>query len=198
MINAHGIASATRRIISGFTTAPVGLFGVTNISALQSLANEQQYIHFVDPPGEISDLFRSYRRQTIWLTLISYGVVLLLLLMRYGIIGGLLVMAPPAIAAIVSLGTLGWLGEPINLFNVMAMLLVLGIGIDYSIFFRETGTDNPSTLLAIALSSITTLLAFGLLTLSETTAIHSFGLTILIGICAAFILSPVAGWKIRR
>jgi predicted exporter len=199
---ADPVSKPYRHLWLGRTTRGVigviGLFGVTNISALQSLANEQQYIHFVDPPGEISDLFRSYRRQTIWLTLISYGVVLLLLLMRYGIIGGLLVMAPPAIAAIVSLGTLGWLGEPINLFNVMAMLLVLGIGIDYSIFFRETGTDNPSTLLAIALSSITTLLAFGLLTLSETTAIHSFGLTILIGICAAFILSPVAGWKIRR
>jgi predicted exporter len=41
---------------------------------------------------------------------------------------------------------------------------------------------------------VTTLLAFGLLALSTTAAIHSFGLTILIGILVAFLLSPMAGW----
>lgn len=176
----------------------VGLRGVIDLNALQELAKGQPKLHFIDPAGEVSDLFREYRRQTIWLTLISYGAVLLLLLVRYGLIGGLLVMASPAIAAIASLGVLGWLGEPINLFNVMGLLLVLGIGIDYALFFRETGAGNPSTLLAIALSSITTLLAFGLLALSVTTAIHSFGLTILIGISVAFLLSPMAGWKLRQ
>ena len=147
--------------------------------------------------GEISSLFGQYRRQTIWLTLISYGVVLLLLAMRYGVSGGLLVMAPPVIAAIASLSVLGFLGEPISLFNVMALLLVLGIGVDYALFFRETGVENPSTLLAIALSSLTTLLAFGLLALSATTAVHAFGLTI-VGILVAFLLSPVAGWKVNK
>ena len=105
-------------------------------------------------------------------------------------------MTTPVIAATASLSVLGLLGEPINLFNIMALLLVLGIGVDYALFYRETGTEHPATLLAIALSSVTTLLAFGLLALSKTTAIHSFGLTILIGIIAAFILSPMAGWKL--
>jgi predicted exporter len=48
-------------------------------------------------------------------------------------------------------------------------------------------------LLAIALSSLTTLLAFGILAFSSTAAIHAFGLTILIGILVAFLLSPMAG-----
>jgi predicted exporter len=77
----------------------------------------------------------------------------------------------------------------------MALLLVLGIGVDYALFFRETGSENPATLLAIALSSLTTLLAFGLLSLSATTAVHAFGLTILVGILVAFLLSPMAGWN---
>ena len=102
--------------------------------------------------------------------------------------------SPPVIAAVASLSMLGFLGESISLFNIMALLLVLGIGVDYSLFFRETGTESPATLLAIALSSLTTLLAFGLLALSATTAIHAFGLTILVGILVAFFLSPMAGW----
>ena len=173
----------------------VGLRGANDLEALRALANFGPFVHFVDPAGEISGLFSQYRRQTIWLTTISYGVVMLLLMARYGIVGGLLVMAIPIIAAIVSLSVLGFLGEAISLFNVMALLLILGIGVDYALFFRETGVESPATLLAIALSSATTLLAFGLLALSATTAIHSFGLTILVGILVAFLLSPMAGWK---
>lgn len=172
----------------------VGLRGVYDMDAVRSLADGDPKIHFVDPAGDISTLFGQYRRQTIWLTLASYGLVLLILVLRYGMVGGILVMAPPAIAAVASLGVLGFVGQPISLFNVMALLLVLGIGVDYSLFFRETGADNPTTLLAIALSSVTTLLAFGLLAFSATTAIHAFGLTVLVGILAAFLLSPMAGW----
>lgn len=174
----------------------VGLRGVYDFTALRKTADADPLVHFIDPAGEISHLFGQYRRQTIWLTLISYCVVMLILVGRYGLTGGLLVIAPPVIAAFASLGALGFLGESISLFNVMGLLLVLGIGVDYALFFRETGTTNPPTMLAIALSSLTTLLAFGLLALSATAAIHSFGLTILIGIVVALLLSPMAGWRI--
>lgn len=180
----------TARGVIGIT----GLRGVGDLGALREIADADPKVTFVDPAGDISELFRKYRRQTTWLTIMSYGAVMLILLLRYGIRGGLLVMAPPLIAAAVSLSVLGLLGEPLNLFNIMALLLVLGIGVDYALFYRETGADHPATLLAIALSSLTTLLAFGLLTLSRTAAIHSFGLTILVGIFAAFVLSPMAGW----
>lgn len=172
----------------------VGLKGTFDLEALHALAELDSRLHFRDPAGDVSDLFAKYRRQSVWLTLLSYGVVTLILIHRYGLRGGLAVLAAPIIAAFASLGVLGLLGEPISLFNVMALLLVLGIGVDYALFFRETGADHPSTLLAIALSSVTTLLAFGLLAFSATAAIHAFGLTILVGILVAFVLSPMAGF----
>lgn len=171
----------------------IGLKGVYNLPPLQKLADGDKLVHFVDPAGQISHLFGEYRVQTIWLTLGSYLVVVLLLIFRYGIRNGLLVMTAPAIAAFASLAVLGYVGEPLSFFNIMGLLLVLGIGVDYSLFFKESGGDNPSTLLAIALSCFTTLLAFGLLAFSDTTAIHAFGLTILIGIFVAFVLSPLSG-----
>ncbi|MFT5489409.1 MAG: putative exporter [Alphaproteobacteria bacterium] len=195
---AHPVSQPHRHLWLGASergvVGVVGLRGVYDMEAVRALAANDANIHFIDPAGDISELFGQYRRQTIWLTLFSYGVVLLILVLRYGAVGGLLVMAPPAIAAFVTLGALGFVGAPISLFNVMALLLVLGIGVDYSLFFRETGADNPTTLLAIALSSVTTLLAFGLLAFSATTAIHAFGLTVLVGIFAAFLLSPMSGW----
>lgn len=174
--------------------AMVGLRGVFDTEALQTIAAADPSLHFMDPAGEISQLFGQYRQQTVWLTLLSYCVVLLLLMARYGVRGGILVMAAPAIAAAASLSATTLLGESISLFNIMALLLVLGIGVDYALFYRETGARGPTTLLAIALSAITTLLAFGLLALSATTAVHAFGMTILVGIFVAFLLSPMAGW----
>ena len=47
-------------------------------------------------------------------------------------------------------------------------------------------------MLANGLSTISTLLAFGMLALSETFAIHAFGITILVGITLAYLLAPLA------
>lgn len=195
---AHPVSAPHRHLWHGNSgrgvVGIVGLRGVFDMTALIKLSDDDPKIHFVDPAGDVSELFGRYRHQTVWLTIASYCLVLLILLIRYRLVGGILVMAPPAIAAFLTLGILGLAGQPLSLFNVMALLLVLGIGVDYALFFRETGADSPTTLLAIALSSITTLLAFGLLAFSATTAIHAFGLTVLIGILAAFLLAPMSGW----
>ncbi len=173
--------------------AAVGLSDVRQPAALRELADAHQGVVFIDNVGELSVKFGDIRRQAGWLILASYIIVSALMLWRYGLRGGVAVMAAPIVAATTSLGVQGLIGEPLNLFNVLAVLLVLGIGVDYGIFFRETGAGNPSTLVAIALSSITTLLAFGLLAMSATAAVHAFGLTILLGIGVAFLLSPLAG-----
>ncbi len=85
----------------------------------------------------------------------------------------------------------GVLGSTLNLFNLLGLILILGIGIDYTLFFSEQ-KKSLSTLLAITLSGLTTLLSFGLLSLSQTHAIHSFGITVLTGIFVAWLLSPLA------
>lgn len=171
----------------------VSLRGVKHPAELKQLAESAKGVTFVDNVGELSSIFGEVRRQAAWLTIASYAIVTLILLFRYGLRGGLAVMLGPVAAAFVGLGVQGIVGVPLSLFNVLALLLVLGIGVDYGIFFRETGTNGPATLVAIALSSISTVLAFGLLALSGTAAVHAFGLTVLVGIAVAFLLAPTAG-----
>ena len=178
--------------------AAVALDGVQDPTALQALAASAEGVHLVDQVAAMSALFALHRRSTVALTLAAYVAVTGLLQWRYGLRGGLLAMAPPSAAALVSLGLLGLLGQPISLFNIIALLLVLGIGVDYALFLRETGIESNTTLLAIALSAITTILAFGLLAFSATAAIHAFGLTIAIGVTTAFLLAPLAGAGARE
>ncbi|HPW12437.1 MAG TPA: hypothetical protein PK399_04610, partial [Thermomonas sp.] len=68
-------------------------------------------------------------------------------------------------------------------------LLLLGLGVDYGIFLLEHEGDGASWL-AVCLGAASTLLAFGLLSLSATPALHGFGLTLLFGISLVWLLSP--------
>jgi len=99
-------------------------------------------------------------------------------------------VAAPALGALLGVLTLFAIaGIPLNLFSQLGMLLVLGIGLDAGIFSAEHGR-HPATWLAITLSTLTSVLAFGLLAFSATPALHNLGLTCLIGLTLVWLLVP--------
>jgi predicted exporter len=73
---------------------------------------------------------------------------------------------------------------------MMALLLVLGVGMDMGIFLTET-RQALQTWLAVSLSVLTSLMAFGLLALSQTPVLKHFGITVLLGLTFVWILSTV-------
>lgn len=152
---------------------------------------------YLNKAEEISTLFSQYRERITELLLMAYAAIFLLLLPRYKVKQAFLIVLPPFIAGCAGLAVTVLTGVPLNLFNLLALMLILGIGIDYTLFFAEQnkqGNDShkESTLLAISLSALTTILSFGLLALSETQAIHSFGITVLTGIIIAWLLAPLS------
>ncbi len=172
------------------------LSGIQQLGPLASLADAHQHITFISKADDISALFAEYRIKTSYLLAAAYALILLLMICRYGLKRAVLLIIPPLLAGSLALAFVGFSGEDFNLFNLVALILVLGIGVDYTLFFAENQQQPASTLLAISLSALTTVLAFGLLALSNTQAIASFGVTVLIGITAAYLLSPLAIRKI--
>ena len=75
---------------------------------------------------------------------------------------------------------------------LLALVLVLGIGINYTLFFSNPRGTPLTSLLAITLAMLTTLLTLGMLVFSATQAISSFGIVLVSGIFTAFLLSPLA------
>jgi predicted exporter len=112
--------------------------------------------------------------------------------MRYGLRQAAIVLIPPVFAGLIALIVISAMGETLNLFNFLAMILVLGIGIDFTLFLAEARGELKSTIFAITLSALTTMISFGLLALSSTYAVHSFGMTVLVGIACAYLLCPLA------
>ncbi|WP_203143244.1 MMPL family transporter [Marinobacter mangrovi] len=149
---------------------------------LTQLAGTSESVFYVDSVDQVSRLLSQYRIQISgWVTL-AYAIVGLFLLLRYRR-QCWRVMGPPMVAGLLVAGVLSHLGEGLNLFNVLALLLVLGIGLDMGIFLRESDS-SPHIWVAVLLSLLTSLLAFGLLVLSETPILHHFGLTVLLGLSA--------------
>jgi predicted exporter len=175
----------------------VYLAGVTDETQLLAVESELDSVNYVNKVDDVSKIFRRYRRLASALVAGAYAFILLLLVVRYGPRRGLLVALPPMLAAGLTLAILGFSGQLVNIFTMLALLLVLGIGIDYAIFLAEGEDHRESTLLAVLLSSLTTLLAFGLLALSKTPVLHTFGVAVLIGITLALLLAPMVQAKVK-
>lgn len=175
--------------------AVVLLHGLANPQAVSLLADTNNGVAWVDVVAQTNVLLQDYRLITTVMLIIAYFVIWLLFSWRYSWRGSLAIVAPPLLATLLCFASLGWMGQAISVFNMMALLLVLGVGIDAALFMRESAGRSYDTLLAIALSTITTVLSFGLLSFSATAAIHSFGITILFGIIFCFLLSPLAATR---
>lgn len=158
------------------------------LDELATLGKALPGVRWVDRTASISRLLAHYRQMMGWLLLAGYVAVALALFLRFR--GrAWRALLPTVLAALLSLAALGWLGVPLQLFGVLAQLLLLGMGVDYGIFLLEHHDDTASWL-AVSLGAASTLLAFGLLALSATPALHSFGLSLLLGIGLVWMLSP--------
>jgi len=186
--------------VSGGYATVVALRGVSaqSLPRLREAGSGLEGIEWVDRVGAISEILARYRTYMSWVVLFSYVAVYALLYRRYR--GATWrVVAPTALASIAAMALLGLNGQGVQLFHVLALMLLLGVGIDYGIFLQEEPSRrDPIAWLAVVLSALGTILSFGLLGLSRTPALRSFGLTMLIGTMTVWFLAPCfAGAKQR-
>lgn len=169
--------------------------GVKNIPQLITLAEAQPGVSWIDKHSEYNALFSHYRIQLSYLLTIAVIIICLSFFirhLRYGLKTAFICCLPTLLSIGSAFALLGWLNQPLNLFALLAFILVIGMGIDYSLFMSNAKSMTSSSLLAVSMAAITTFLSFGLLALSHTSAIVSFGLVITGGIVAAFLFSPLA------
>lgn len=74
-----------------------------------------------------------------------------------------------------------------NMMHLFALLILVVVSVDYGIYAIKEG-ENPRTNHAIIFSALTTGASFGILILSQTKALNSFGEVIFSGMCCMMIL----------
>lgn len=122
-----------------------------------------------------------------FISLAGLAVLALLVLLFRRLSDILLAALPVLTGLLVMFGGMVWLGLEMNLFNVIAAILIIGLGVDYGIFMVCHGQqeENLNSAKAILVSGLTTLVGFGALVLARHPALHSIGITVLLGIGAA-------------
>ncbi|MBN8466337.1 MMPL family transporter [Corallococcus exiguus] len=155
---------------------------------LEEVAQGLEGVRWVDKTAEISGLLSRYRRIMGGLIVAGYFAVLLTLVARFGR-QAWRAWVPSVLGTLLTLAIFGWAGAPLQLFTVLGLVLLLGMGVDYGIFLLEHPGDG-SAWLAVALAGVSTLLSFGLLGLSATPALRSFGLAMLLGEVTIWLLTP--------
>jgi predicted exporter len=171
--------------------------GVTpqNEPALIATAQGLPGVVFVDKAASVSTLFGAYRVDSGWWLGGALALVLVLLMLRYRVRGGIAVTLPVLLAVGVTLAVFGYAQVPLNLFNWLALMLVLGVGANYAVFLREgclrADADLGAVWTGVLLSAATTLLSFGMLGMSAMPALKSFGATLALGIAVSVLLAPI-------
>lgn len=176
--------------IQGRYYSIVLLSGLTP-SVLQEVAAVERGlpgVRWVNRTAEFSGLLTRYRTGMTALLVLGFTVVFAALAWRFKR-SAWRAFLPTLLGALLVLAIFGWSGVPLQLFTVLALLLLLGMGVDYGIFLLEHPGDGTAWL-AVALAGLSTLLSFGLLALSSTPALHTFGLTMLLGEVLIWLLTP--------
>ncbi|OXY81034.1 hypothetical protein B6S08_15045 [Oceanimonas doudoroffii] len=157
--------------------------------ALSELAEGEPDVQLVDQLENISELMARYRAEIVYWLLLAYSAVILMLMLRYRRRCWRIVL-PPLLASLLTFAGFLLLNDGYNLFNLIALMLVLGIGLDMGIFLHERN-DSDHTWLAVSLSAFSSLLAFGLLALSQTPVLYHFGAIVLPGLLLTWLLAPL-------
>jgi predicted exporter len=167
-----------------------GLSDYRQLPLLAVAATPAEGVQWVDKVADISAVLHYYREYMTWALLAAYVSIFLLLSLRYRR-AAWRAIAPPLLATLATLALFGLIGQPLQLFHMLACLLLLGLGVDYGIFLQEpTDRHQRFSWLTVGLSAISALLSFGLLALSNSPPLHAFGLTMLIGMALVWLISP--------
>ncbi len=166
--------------------------------------------HFSGWSYTLADLVPWAKTKLFQLTagMIVFNLILLTFFFRrwssLGILFGGLVLAVGALLATLKLASI-----PLDLFNVLAFPLVLGVGVDYGIYLvvamRAADPQREITTIfkPVLLSGLTTVVGFGSLATAENPALRGLGTLCALGVgwclvATFFFVLPVVVWRDRR
>jgi predicted exporter len=155
----------------------------------------------LDLKEEANRMVNRYREESVRLVALGLlAIAALLALSLRSIARAMRVLAPVLAAAAADVAALLLLGRSLSVFNVPAVLLVIGIGLNYALFFEREQRDREErarTGLSVAVCAATTLSVFGCLALSDTPVLKSIGETVFLG-CLLALAFAVLGASRRR
>ena len=169
------------------------LSGIADTGAVAHRLDDLDGVHVVDLVEASSALVSDLRRGiAVLLTaaLLAAGVALWLVTRDVRRSVWLLGNVAAALAAAACLGT--WLRGGLSPFDLMALALVAGLGLDYGLFHSRTpadAADASETEAAVLICALSSFVVFALLAFSSIPVLAGIGQTVATGVAAAYLLT---------
>lgn len=188
----------------GTWKAVVPLRGVADRTQLTEIVGNWNMpsVTYVDLKEESNRLMTAYRDRTFIIMVCGLFVISVALGVGIQSVGLLWPILSPimgsllVVAAVVNLA-----GESLSLFHIATFLLVIGLGLDYALFFnRPEGSEEErsNTLYGLLVCSMTTILVFGVLASSDIPVLHAIGMTAAVGSFCCLLFAGIMAKKVRH
>ncbi len=152
-------------------------------------------VSYVDLKQTANRLVNLYRDKALLTLTWGGGAIVFVLWLGLRSLGDVLRVLLPVAAAVTGVVTLLLaLAQPLSMFHLVALLLVVGVGLDYGLFFNRVAgddTEREQTVHALAVCGISTALVFGLLAFSQTPVLRAIGSTVAIGVILCFLMAAM-------
>jgi predicted exporter len=173
------------------------LFHPENEETFRAVAGEFDFVHFINKAQDIGRDLDTLTRTMAFIFLAAFIAISVLMFFVYPMRDSLRICAVPLFLVLSTLAVLTAAKIPLGFFSAAALVLVFGLGLDFIIYMsgRKAKSSNNPTSLAVLISYLTSLLSFGALGLSSFVPVHIFGLTVSVGLSAAFISTMLLAGK---
>ena len=150
---------------------------------------------WVDLKRASETLVERYQERFLWLLLALAALLPLLLWVLTGSLQRALWCVGTLSGAVLgSAGLSSLLHGSLSLFELVGLTLVAGLGLDYALFYSRlaqplTTSEPAETRSAVALCALSSLLVFGVLSLSSIPLLRGLGSTVALGVLLAYLLA---------
>jgi predicted exporter len=179
--------------VDGGWVALITLAGVKDPQALGSHLSRypNQELLYLDLKRDTRSLMADFREhastRVLW-SILAIALVLWLGLRSAG--RTLRVLLPGFVAVIIDVAILRMTGELLSLFHLVSLLLVVGISIDYGLFFSRDDADagmRGRTFHGLTVCVLSTVSVFGILATSRLPVLNAIGVIVAVGVALSFL-----------
>jgi predicted exporter len=163
------------------------------LRAAVATINEPQ-LRVLDLTTETSSLYQTYRHQSVTYALAGMMAIFLLFILYLRSIKSALRLMWPLVAAVLWTGSILTLfGITLSIFHIVALLLVVGVGSNYALFF-DGQVDEISlgpVMISLVVCNLSTIFGFGVLGFSNMPVLRAIGTTVGLGAVLCLVLSAL-------
>ena len=183
----------------GESAGVILLHGVKDGAVMQDFADRHEGLYYMHLKSASTDLVKRSVDRVSQAMLICIAVIYLAMAATFrSLRRPLKIMVPTFAAATTAAAILVHTGNPLSLFHLISLMLVVGLGLDYALFFNRL-PDNKgeweTTFRALWTCAVTTILVFGILMYSRTPPLEAIGLTVAIGAFLSIVFAAM--WATR-